>query len=435
MQSTERTTRPAHCLNVAICRKAADGVTVEWYRGAGEYCPECGEALAPDDASDGPPTIPVVRGETRSEPPAPERSPASAAKTVPRPASSGSTATVSATATATKPSAAAAAPNAPAQPATAPKPSSTEGRPAATPASSPTPAFAPRVTAAAAKAAHIARRARFIVPLRWFWIIAAALVASAAIVYAARPGAMRGALPDGITVCPVSSAPQLAADLVRGYVAKTGDRSNHLVVGTAAACDIRFSMTPETPDDVIAHDAVVAIVNPLNPIARISETELRLIFSGSVHDWSELGMPPGPIVPILPDAETDEAKALATSLFFGFTIDRAVKRSGSSAAVARAVAGSDSASRNAIGLVAFSQAGSAKVVPLAYLPAPTVASIAAGRYPYTLPIALRGSSARSNAAAAGFLSYARSIDADAIVVKNGLVPHKRGPSPSTLNAQ
>jgi hypothetical protein len=427
MQSTERATRTARCLNVAICQKAADGVAVEWYRGAGEYCPECGEALAPADVADGaPPTIPVVRGETRSESSVPERSAASTAKTVPRPPSSGSTASATATATATKPSTAAATTNAAPNPA-APKPSSTEARSGATP-SPPIPASVPRLTAAAAKAAHIARRARFIVPLRWFWIIAAALVASAALVYAARPGAMRGALADGITVCPVSSAPQLAADLVRGYAAKTGDRSNHLRVGTDAACDIRFSMTPETPDDVIAHDALVAIVNPLNPIARISETELRLIFSGSVHDWSELGMPPGPIVPILPEAGSDEAKALASSLFFGFTIDRAVKRSGSSAAVARAVAGSDSASRNAIGLVAFSQAGSAKVVPLAYLPAPTVASIAAGRYPYTWAIALRGSSARSNAAAAGFLSYARSSDADAIVVKNGLVPHRRGPS-------
>jgi hypothetical protein len=425
MQSTERTTRTARCLNVAICQKAADGATVEWYRGAGEYCPECGEALVPGDENGvTPTTIPVVREETRAASP-PERSTASG-KAGARASSSGSTAT------AAKPAAAAsnaAATNAPSKPATAPN------QAAAPPAmETPAPASPPRVTSAAAQAANIVRRARFIVPLRWFWIIAAAIVASAAIGYAARPGAMRG-LTDSITVCPVSSAPQLAADLVRGYATKTGDRSNHLVVGTGAACDVRFSMTPETPDDVIAHDAVVAIVNPLNPIARISETELRLIFSGSVHDWSELGMPPGAIVPILPEAGTDEAKALETSLFFGFTIDRAVRRSSSSAAVARAVAGSDAGNRNAIGLVAFSQAGSAKVVPLAYLPAPTVASIAAGRYPYTLSIALRGSSARSNAAAAGFLNYARSSDADAIVVKNGLVPHKRGPSRFPLNAQ
>jgi hypothetical protein len=283
-------------------------------------------------------------------------------------------------------------------------------------------------------AAHIARRARFIIPLRWFWIIAAALVASAALVYAARPGAVPQASAGGLTVCPVSSAPQLAADLVRGYSAKSGNRASLALPGSGEICDVRFSMTPETPDDVIAHDAIVAIVNPHNPIARVSETELRLIFSGSVHDWSELGMPRGAIVPILPDDNTDEAKALESSLLFGFTVDRAVRRSPSSEGVARAVAGGDSVARNAIGLVAFSQAGAAKVVPLAYLPAPSVVSIAAGRYPYTLAIAVRAASAHADVAAAEFLSYAQSNDGAAIAVKDGLVPHRRAADRAALNS-
>jgi hypothetical protein len=252
-----------------------------------------------------------------------------------------------------------------------------------------------------------------------------AIGGSAAIVYAARPDAMRSLPAGSVTVCPVSSAPQLAADLVRGYAGKSTNRANHFVVtDDAKTCDVRFSMTPETPDDVIAHDAIVAIVNPRNAIARISETELRLIFSGSIHDWSELGMAPGAIVPILPDAGTDEAKALGSSLLFGFTVDRSVRRARSSAAVTQAIMGSDSAGRNAIGLVAFSQAAAAKIVPLAYLPAPSVLSIAAGRYPYTLAIALRAGSAHSDAATQGLVSYARSADGAAIVVKNGLVPRK-----------
>jgi hypothetical protein len=428
MRSTKSATRTARCLNVSLCRKAADGEAVEWYSGAGEYCPECGEALAPGDAAAvASATVPVVREEIGG--------PASAGETILRPTSSGT----ASTATATKP-AAARSPSTAASTAAEPKSSSsTQGR-SPTPASAPAPAAPPRVTAAAARAvaavaqaaAHIARRARFIVPLRWFWIIAASLVASAAIVYAAHPGAMHGALSDSITVCPVSSAPQLAADLVRGYGAKTANRANRVVLDTGGTCDVRFSTTPETPDDVIAHDAIVAIVNPSNPVARISETELRLIFSGSVHDWSELGMPPGAIVPILPEAGTDEAKALESSLFFGFTIDRTVKRGRSSAAVARTVTGPDPASRNAIGLVAFSQAGSAKVVPLAYLPAPSVVSIAAGRYPYTLPIAVRAASAHSAAVAAGFLSYARSSEGAAILMQDGLVPHKRSPGHAAL---
>ncbi len=381
--------RTAHCVNRANCTTGETGKAVEWYLGAGEYCPECGEALVPGD---------------------PAAAPSS---------SNGNGAAVAAPAAAVS-APAPAAERAAMKSAPAPGPAAS----APVPASAPIPAPAPRQTAS--RLAASAARAKFIIPLRWFWIVAAALGASAAIVYAARPDVGRQrAQADSITVCTISSAPQLAADLVRGYAAKSATRANRFSFTTAKTCDVRFSMTPETPDDVIAHDAIVAVVNPQNPIARISETELRLIFSGSIHDWSELGLPPGPIVAMLPAAGTDEAKALESSLFFGVTIDRAVRRGRSSAAVAREVTSGDSDSRNAIGLVAFSQAAAAKVVPLTYLPVPNVLSIASGRYPYTLSIAVRAASTHDNAATSGLLSYARSSDGAAIVVKNGLVPRKR----------
>jgi hypothetical protein len=45
MTSTENAYRTARCTNVAACPRAAAGEPVEWYLGAGEYCPDCGEAL------------------------------------------------------------------------------------------------------------------------------------------------------------------------------------------------------------------------------------------------------------------------------------------------------------------------------------------------------------------------------------------------------
>jgi|SRR5664279_302053 hypothetical protein len=41
--------RSARCTNVAACPRAAAGETVAWYTGAGEYCPDCGEALIAGD--------------------------------------------------------------------------------------------------------------------------------------------------------------------------------------------------------------------------------------------------------------------------------------------------------------------------------------------------------------------------------------------------
>jgi PBP superfamily domain len=431
MSSTDNVTGIARCNNRADCSKAAAGEALEWYSGAGEYCPECGEALtletpppaasssargnaapapfsrpAPATAGSGAQarnaTAPSVRADVRAD---------VRAEKVSAPASRTKSDSKSAAASPARGNGAAVASPRPTAPSAAVRPPPV-----------PAPAPPPRPNGAAALSGlRPARRPKFILPLRWFWIIAAALIASAAIVFAARPNvAMNRAPADKVTVCPVSSAIQLAADLVHGYVEKSSIQANRFVLGDAKTCDVSFSMTPETPDDVIAHDAIVAIVNPLNPISRISESQLRGIFSGSIHDWSALGMRPGAIVPMLPDAETDEAKALATSLLFGVEVDQGVRRDRSSAAVARSISTNG---RNAIGLVTFSQAASAKIVPLSYLPMPSVLSIASGRYPYTLAIAVRASSGK-DAMANGLVGYVRSSDGAAIVVKNGLVPRK-----------
>jgi PBP superfamily domain len=432
MSSTDNGAGVARCNNRADCSKAAAGEALEWYSGAGEYCPECGEALTLETPR--PAASSSARGNAAPAPPAP---PAPAAA-----AGSGGQAR-SATATSVRAGKVAAPTSRPKSDAKAAAASPARGngtavappRPAAPAASAavrPPPVSAPAAPApapprpngaAAPSSLRAARRPKFILPLRWFWVIAAALIASAAIVFAARPNVAMNRAPadaDKVTVCPVSSATQLAVDLVHGYVEKSSIQANRFVLGDAKTCDVSFSMTPETPDDVIAHDAIVAIVNPLNPISRISESQLRAIFSGSIRDWSALGMRPGAIVPMLPDAETDEAKALATSLLFGVAVDQGVRRDRSSAAVARSIS---SSGRNAIGLVTFSQAASAKIVPLSYLPMPSVLSIASGRYPYTLALAVRAASGQ-DAVANGLVGYVRSSDGAAIVVKNGLVPRK-----------
>jgi hypothetical protein len=252
------------------------------------------------------------------------------------------------------------------------------------------------------------------------WLLAGAVIVGGTFVYFGRTALST----NGIVVCPVPSARQLAADLVQSYASHSGMPANRFVLRDANTCDVRFSTTAETPDAVIAHDAIVAIVNPLNPISHLSETQLRGIFSGTILDWSQLGGPHLPIVPILPDASSDEANIIATSLFFGAAMDRGVRRGGSSADIRRAVAGPGPTSRRTIGLIAFSQAVGVKVVPLSDLPAPSAVSIASGRYPYWWAIAVESDSSRSAGAAAGLVDYARSREGAAIVRKDRLVSPK-----------
>jgi len=336
--------RAAVCTNVPDCPTAAAGAVVEWYRGAGEYCPECGDALVLREPTPSTPKPPIV----------------------------------------------------------------------------PTPVIPePRAATAGHRAPPGADIVRF-VP-RGFWILAAAFIASAALAYAAWTFTFDRATTDVIRVCPIVITPQLAADLVRGYVAKTATSASRFDLTEAGACDVRFSLTPRRPEAIIARDGLVAIVNPLNPISRIDTRQLRAIFSGSIRNWSELGEPRGPITPVLPNADSAEAKALTASLFSGLRIGRGELRAGTSADVIRIVAKADSTGRSAIGVVALRRLETAKIVPLVDAPPPDTASIAAGRYPYTLSIGIEPG-AGSSALASAFVDYARSPDGAAIVRAEGLIP-------------
>jgi phosphate transport system substrate-binding protein len=254
-------------------------------------------------------------------------------------------------------------------------------------------------------------------------IVLCVAAAAAGYAYFSRPSAAAGpASRAAITICPGAGSPQLVSDLVRGYAAKTGTPADLLRIGNGTACDVRFLTAASSPDAVIARDGIVAVVNPLNPIARISEEQLRGIFSGSIRNWSEVGGPPDPIVALLPSDATEAGKLIAASLFFGIPIGRNVDRPATSADVTRAVTGADRRSRDAIGIVAFSAAVPAKVIPLAYLPAPSTLTIANRLYPYTLTVAVDTGTGRADpSAAAGFVSYARSSDGAEIVAKNGLI--------------
>jgi len=380
MSSTEEfTSAPAAapaavCTNSEGCRKAAAGEAIEWYPGAGEYCPECGEVLTRRDAPAGQPGA-----ATPSVPP-------SSSPGAPRPSAGGATATL-----------------APAEVI----PDSTAGltellrRPP--PVRRPAPRKSPLVRA----------------------LVFAALLCAAAIAaftyFGRRSTATDSARPVAISVCPVSSAQQVVTDLVRAYAAKSGLPLSRFTVRGGKSCDVRFTTASATSDAVIARDGIVAIVNPLNPIPRISELQLRGIFSGAIRDWSALGAPAGPIVALIPNDVTDEATAIASSLFYGVRIDRALDRPATSAEVTRMVTGADRRSRGAIGLVAFSAAVPAKVIPLAYLPPPSVLTIASGRYPYTVTIGVERGSTSSDPAAAGLVEFARSNDGAEIVARDGLI--------------
>jgi hypothetical protein len=252
--------------------------------------------------------------------------------------------------------------------------------------------------------------------------LVAASVAVAAIAAGAvlRPtAAQKTTVSHAVHVCRSSMTERFAADVVRAYADKAGVPRSQFDLTQSAPCDVRFAAKRGAKRaDVVGHDGIVVVVNPQSPLTRLSEDDVRLIYSGAITDWAEFGEPPGRIVPIMPGAASDEAQTLARTLLARDGVAAGVRRVASSADVVRAVV--SPGGRGTIGLVAFSAAVPAKVLALAPQPAPSSLSI--GDQRYALSVALTVESPSRATAATGLAAYARSEDAQAIVLRDGFVP-------------
>ena len=252
-------------------------------------------------------------------------------------------------------------------------------------------------------------------------LVAASVAVAAVAAFAVlRPtAAQRSALPTALHVCRSSMTERFAADVVRAYADKAGVPPSRFELTQSGPCDVRFAAQRSAKNAaVVGHDGIVVVVNPQNPLTRLSEDDVRLIFSGAITDWAEFGEPPGRIVAIMPSGASDESEMLARTLLAHSGIGTAVRRVASSADVVRAVV--SPAGRGTIGLVAFSAAVPAKVLALAPQPAPSSLSIGDRRYAPSVALTVESTSRASFAA--GLAAYARSDDAQAIVLRNGFVP-------------
>ena len=80
-----------------------------------------------------------------------------------------------------------------------------------------------------------------------------------------------------------------------------------LINGTCHIAQASRSMKPQEIDQAktkgivpkeytVARDGIAVVVNPKNPVSRLSFEELRGIFMGSITDWKQVGGKPGQIV-------------------------------------------------------------------------------------------------------------------------------------------
>ena len=246
----------------------------------------------------------------------------------------------------------------------------------------------------------------------------AAVAAIAVTVVVGRPAI--GAL--HVRVCSTTATDRVVREVVASFTARHGGWP-YLYDVTAPddqACDVRFwTATAGTDDAVIARDAMVAIVNPGNPVWHITTNQLRDVLSGRITDWSQLGASAGPLVAALPADRSDAASVIEDRVMHGAHDSDRLVRNLAADAIVRVV--SSPAGRRSIGIVPFSAAVPAKVLTLDDV-APSTISIADERYPLTFNILVASDFRRPGRAAAALIGFARSPDARPVIARSAEEP-------------
>jgi phosphate transport system substrate-binding protein len=172
-----------------------------------------------------------------------------------------------------------------------------------------------------------------------------------------------------------------------------------------------------------AKDALVVIVNVANPVENLALDDLKRIYLGKIHNWSELGGQNREIEPVFPDPRSDLAEFFVQQVMNGEQVQtRVAVVDDDSLAVAEV-----RARPGGIGFVslAFAEHGAKtlRISPLTGLPywKPDLEAVYQGDYPLTraLSFYVRANGPR---VAHGLITYVTSNDGQRIVHEAGLLP-------------
>jgi phosphate transport system substrate-binding protein len=169
---------------------------------------------------------------------------------------------------------------------------------------------------------------------------------------------------------------------------------------------------------VIARDALAMVVNPANPIGRLSSAQIRAIFGGTIHSWAEVGGPPRPIVVVSREAGSGTFAAFEELVMQGQPIVSTALRQGSNGAIRQIVAEDP----NAIGYISLGIVDpTVKALAIDDVQ-PSTAHAQSGQYRLVRPFLFvwRKDHALSPLAA-GFVAYVTSAAGQAELEQAGLV--------------
>lgn len=192
---------------------------------------------------------------------------------------------------------------------------------------------------------------------------------------------------------------------------------------TAGSADLVLAQAPSPDLDSrpIAMDALVPIVAPGNPVARIASTALARVLAGQVSNWSEVGGPDMPLVLHSLSPSSDLGRALAERL--GQAVVGQVTHD-NLADLAQAVAQDPWA----IAVTGLSATAGARVLDLTdscgFPLHPTALAVKAEDYPLAVPVFLDRPPRRLPLMAREFLDFLASPPAQAVVARLGYIDRR-----------
>jgi phosphate transport system substrate-binding protein len=173
-------------------------------------------------------------------------------------------------------------------------------------------------------------------------------------------------------------------------------------------------------EHVIALDGIAVVVNPANPVARLSTEQLARIFSGDAARWSDVGGSDAPIAVYARDDRSGTFDTFKSLVLAGKPLTAGARRFESSEALADSVAGD----ANGIGFVGLAYVRSAKPVMVQEASSapmlPSATTVATEDYPLSRRLYFY-SSPSADEDARRFVDFALSDSGQAVVARAGFV--------------
>lgn len=225
-----------------------------------------------------------------------------------------------------------------------------------------------------------------------------------------------------------TSVQPLAEQIKAAFVAKYPQVSINIAgggsgVGVADAAagkvNIGASSTALKPTDpkslvgtVIAKDAIVIIVNPSNPIAKLTKQDVQNIYSGNITNWMYLTGQSQPIMVYSRTAPSGTFDYFKSSFMGSTNLVSTAKQLDSNGLIRQAVASNP----NAIGFISMGYRDNTVKAPLMDGVVPNLDNAKGGKYPYVRPFVLC-TKGDPTGLAKDFIQFCLSPEGQAIVAK------------------